>query len=494
MSGTIRTLAVVALFAFAVVQAAFAAPAELSLFCAAGIRTPVERVAGEYKKEMDVDVRPQYGGSGQLLASIELAKKGDLYVAADDSYVALGKEKGLLAEVIPLATQHPVIVVAKDNPKKIKSLDDLLATDGRIALADPDQAAVGKVVRDLLTPKGQWDGLAKKAAVLKPTVNDIANDVVIGSADAAIVWNTTAAMYPKLEVVNDPLFEKADEQVSICVLTTSESPTEALRFARYLSAGDRGLKAFKDNGFVPAAGDTWEATPKITLYCGALNRVGVKDTIAKFQEREGCEINTVYNGCGILVAQMKAGQIPDAYLACDISFVPPVADLFVTPKTITEVPIVIAVPKGNPKNIKSVEDMTHEGLKIGLCHGELSSVGALTKAMLTKAGLYDKVHANTVTETPTADTLVNELQLGSLDAVIVSRANVMAVQDKLDFFPIPDFTAIQPFTVGKKSEHAQLAMRLRDALTSEDSRKIYEKSGFIWRADDKEAKSENATK
>ena len=487
MQSRMRFLCVAMLCAAVGVSAA-AAPAELTLYCAGGIRIPVDRVIAEYKKERNIDVRVQYGGSGQLLASIELVKRGDLYVAGDDSYVELGHTKGLLAESIPLATQRPVILVAHGNPKNIKSLANLLTMDGRIALASPDQAAVGKVVRDLLVKSGQWEALSKKTAVLKPTVNDIANDVLLGSADAAIVWDTTAAQYPKLEAVHDALLDGAQQPVSVCILVNSERPTEALRFARYLAARDRGLKAFRESGFVPVAGDVWAETPSVTLYCGALNRVGVKDTIAKFQEREGCHINTVYNGCGILVAQMKTGQSPDAYLACDRSFVPPVADLFLEPMTITEVPIVIATPKGNPKNIKTVEDLTRPGLKIGLCHAQQSSVGALTKAMLVKTGLYERVYANTRSETPTADTLVNQMQLGSLDAVVVSRANVMSVKDKVDFFPIPDFAAEQPYAIGKQTQHAQLVTRLRAALLSAESRQIYEKNGFIWRVPEKQSK------
>ena len=468
-----------------------AAVTELTLYCAAGLRIPVDRVVGEYKRDHAIEVRLQYGGSGQLLANIELAKRGDLYLAADDSYVVLGRKNGLLTEAIPLATQRPVIVVAKGNPRKINGMEDLLTTEGRIALANPDQAAVGKVVRDLLTKSGQWEALAKKVAVFKPTVNDTANDLLIGSADAAIVWDTTAAMYPQLEVVHAALLDQAQQQVSICVLRASDQPTAALRFARYLAANDRGLKAFKDNGFVPVPGDVWEEEPTVTLYCGALNRIGVKDTIARFEQREGCRINTVYNGCGILVSQIKAGQVPDAYLACDTSFVPPVADLFLAPLTLTEVPIVIATPKGNPKNIKTVEDLTRAGLKIGLCHAEQSSVGALTKRMLTRAGLYEQVHANTRSETPTADTLVNQMQLGSLDAVVVSRANVAAVPDKVDFVPIPGFSAVQPYTISKQTPHAYLVTRLREALTSTSSRQTYEKCGFIWRVSENHDKQSN---
>ena len=49
-----------------------------------------------------------------------------LYLAADESYIRLARQQGLLAEAIPLARMRPVVAVAKGNPKNVRTLDDLL--------------------------------------------------------------------------------------------------------------------------------------------------------------------------------------------------------------------------------------------------------------------------------------------------------------------------------------------------------------------------------
>ena len=54
--------------------------------------------------------------------------------------------------------------------------------------------------------------------------------------------------------------------------------------------------------------------------CGAMLQPALRETLAAFADREGVELDLVYNGCGILVAQMRSGRIPDAYFACDQSF------------------------------------------------------------------------------------------------------------------------------------------------------------------------------
>src|SRR5206468_6811110 len=110
----------------------------LIVYCAAGIKPPVEAVAREYERLYGVRVQLQYGGSGTLLSNLRVAGKGDLFLAADESYLDLARTNNLLAEVLPLAQMLPVIAVAKGNPKSIREISDLLREDVRVALANPD--------------------------------------------------------------------------------------------------------------------------------------------------------------------------------------------------------------------------------------------------------------------------------------------------------------------------------------------------------------------
>ncbi|HEY3322119.1 MAG TPA: molybdate ABC transporter substrate-binding protein [Planctomycetota bacterium] len=455
----------------------------LILYCAANMQPQMNAIIPAYEKEFGVTVQAQYGGSGQLLSNLEVSRRGDLFLAADTSYITLARQKNLIAEVFPLARMRPVILVPKGNPKKLQSVDDLLKEDVRVALANPDQAAIGQTIRRLLSKSGQWDALAKHAAVLKPTVNDLANDVKLGSADAAIVWDTTARQYPDLDAVPSPVFDQAVQDVTLAVLCSSEQPSAAIRFARYVNSPEHGQQTFKKDGYELIEGDTWAPQPEIVFYSGAVNRTAIDHTIAQFEQREGCRVNRIYNGCGILVSQMKTQQKPDAYLACDISYVPPVADLFLEPKMISETAIIIAVPKGNPKGVQGLNDLIKEGVRVGLANPPQSTLGALTKTMLEEAGLYEKLLNNVRTQTPTADVLVNQAVLGTLDAVIVYEANVSQVRDKLDIIRIPSRKAVQPFAIGKQSSHKRLVERLRNAICSDVSRKHYESLGFQWRAE-----------
>lgn len=455
----------------------------LLVFCAAGIKPPVEAVARAYEQAFGARVQLQYGGSGTLLSNLRVTATGDLFLAADESYVKSARGFGLLAETIPLAHQRAVIAVAKGNPKNIRGLDDLRRADVRVAAANPDAASIGRTVRALLQQAGQWAELEKRIIVFKPTVNDVANDVKIGSVDAGIVWDATARQYPELELVPVPLFDRAAETITIGVLKRSAQPAAALRFARYLGANDKGLKQFAQFHYEPVAGDQWAETPEIVLFSGAMLRPGIEKTLKEFEEREGCRITTVYNGCGVLVAQMRAGQRPDGYFSCDTSFMKSVADLYRDPVNVVDNQLMILVQKGNPKKIQTVQDLTQPGLRVGLPHHEKSAMGNIAWKMLVEMKLYDAIGPNLKVESPTGDFLVNQLRTGSLDAIIACHSNWTGVREHLYAVPIeyPLARMTQPYAVGHETRFKQMMSRLQDALTSATSRERFEAEGFGWR-------------
>lgn len=456
----------------------------LLLYCAAGIKPPVDQIAAQFETEIGAAPQIQYGGSGTLLSNLKVARKGDLYLAADDSYLLQAREEGLVREILPLAIMKPVLAFAKGNPKNIQGLQDLLRKDINIACATPDAAAVGKLTRRMLTDAGIWEELESNVKVFEPTVNGIANAIKLGSVDVGIIWDAVANQYEDIQILNVPEFKSGTQHVSIGVLKSSQRPTQALKFARYLAARDRGGKVFESMGYPSVNGDVWAEVPKVTFFSGGVNRMAIKDTLKSFEEREGVSIATVYNGCGILVAQMKAGEKPDAYFACDVSFMDSVADMFMDSMDLSKTDIVIIVPKGNPKSINTLEDLARPGLKLGLAHYEQSALGALTQRLLEKANLKDPVNENVRVQTPTADLLVNQMIAGSLDAAVVYTANTSQVRDKIDLIHIdhPAANAIQPYAVSKSSEQPYLMNRLLESLRAAESKDQFQKVGFEWLA------------
>jgi molybdenum ABC transporter molybdate-binding protein len=464
----------------------------LRVFCAAGLKKPVEAIAAAFEKDTGIGVEIQFGGTGTLLSQLRIAKVGDLFLAADAGSLADARKLQVIREVLPVAVQHPVIAVTAGNPKGIHTLADVEKADVKLALPNPEAASIGKVAKLVLGAR--WELLARKAAVMKPTVTEIAADVKLGACDAALVWDSTAPQFG-LDIVRVPEISDHKEEASACVLSSSRSPAEALKFARYLSAPEKGGALFRQHCFLPTGGDAWAEKPELILYSGGVNRPAIQELVQAFASREGIDVTTVFNGCGILCAAMKTmkdstnPKFPDVYYACDVCFVPPVAEHFPEAVLLTEAEIVIAVPKGNPKGIQTLADLARPSLRVGLCNAEQSTLGFMSAGILRSMNLLDSVMKNASSQVPTGDFLVNQLRTGSLDAAIVYRTNLQTQSEHFDAIPLPadKAKAIQPFAVRKDSPHRMLGYRLLDYLKA--NRASFEKVGFVWRGDTAPVKS-----
>jgi molybdenum ABC transporter molybdate-binding protein len=464
---------------------------ELFVYCAAGMRLPMEQIAGRYQEEFGVQVRLQYGGSNSLLSQIEVGKVGDLYLAADDSYLQIAKRKSLLAESFHIARMRPVIVVPQNSPVQVQNVEDLIREDVRVSLANPDQAAVGNLVRASLLPTGQWDALAaavRARGVFKPTVNEVANDVLLGAVDAGIVWDAVAIQHEQLKTVRSAELSKQSVLVGIGLLQTSKVPQQALHFARFLSAQDRGLKVFREHGYEPVEGALWSDDPQITLFAGAVNRQALEPIVEAFQQRHGVEVSTVYNGCGILTAQMRAieqnslGGFPDVYMACDTYYMETVDQLFQNKVNISDTPIVIAVQAGNPKNIASLADLSTPGIRVAIGQPDQCTIGVLTRRLLESEGTYASIlENNVVTQTATSSLLIPSVATGSADAAIVYLTDAKAESEKVDVVTIdsPLAKAVQPLGIAASSKQKQLARLLFEEVSR--AQEDFENAGFRWR-------------
>jgi ABC-type molybdate transport system substrate-binding protein len=483
---------------------------DLVLLCAAGPLKAVQEICAEYEREYGVKVSIEPDNSGRLLSRLRAApERADLYLASDESFVRDAKREKLVAEVLPVVGQHAVVAVAKGNPRKIHALDDLLRDDVRVVLPNAKVTAVAESVERALSGTGRWQtlldrqGAAGSRVSSVGTVTEAAQAVKIGAADASFVWDATARQF-EIEIVELPeLQTRTREQVVLGVVAASSRPTAALQLARYLTARDRGEKVFQKYFYevLPDA-DVWEPRPALTLMAGAMLRPGIDDLVKSFQAREGVQINTIYDGCGVLVAQMKAmrsgqagpsARFPDAYFSCDVSFMNKVQQWFEASTVISRNDMVLCVPKGNPKKVKSIEDLARPDLRIGLGHPEKSALGALTDDLLKKLLLHDKVYGaarkTPILQTSAGDMLINQLLTGALDVIVVYRSNVVSNQKNADEhldiveMNLKDAMAIQPFAVAKETQHPYLMRRLLAAILAPESQERFRRKGFHWMAE-----------
>src|SRR5579871_4008670 len=101
----------------------------LLVYCAVAVKEPLEQTAQAYEKEFGVHIEGQFGASNTLPTNAQASGKGDLFLPADDSYLHIAHDRGVVGGIFPIAAIHPVIAVPKGNPRHITSMHDLLADD-----------------------------------------------------------------------------------------------------------------------------------------------------------------------------------------------------------------------------------------------------------------------------------------------------------------------------------------------------------------------------
>lgn len=453
----------------------------LTLFCAAGLQKPVNEIVKNYESETGRKVNVIYNGSGALLSQIQIAE-GDLYLPANDAYVQEATQKNLIAESIPTAFLTAVIVTQKDNTS-IQNVQDLTKPGIRLSFADKS-AAIGKYTRNVLAKNNLLSAIEKNITVTKPTVNNIVEDVSLGTVDATIAWDAVAHAYPNTKTIPTPIF--SPRQASITILKKSPNPTAALHFARYLTATEKGIATFKKNGFqTPEKTDQWANSPEILIFSGSMLRPAIEQTLADFQKRENCKIITVYEGCGTLISQMKAGANPAFYYSCDTTFLDQVQDRFEQGTILTSNQIIIIVPKGNPKNITNLSDLTKPNLKIGIAHPTKSALGALTQTMLKNQNLLTPLNqsGNLTILASKGDELVTQMQANALDAALIYNSNALSSEDitnncTIIHLNLPEANATQPFASAKNTNHPNLLKRLEKNLQTQQQKQSFQTHGF----------------
>ena len=149
--------------------------------------------------------------------------------------------------------------------------------------------------------------------------------------------------------------------------------------------------------------------------------------------------------------------------------------------------------KGNPKNINNLEDLSRSGLKVGIADRKKSALGALTYNMLEQEGELAALEASKNLKVLVAkgDDLVNQMQLGALDAALLYKSNAMASPSIMQHCKIimlgNDYaTAEQPYAVAEKADHAQLMVRLGEYLTTDQAKETFVKYGFKWVLEERE--------
>jgi molybdate transport system substrate-binding protein len=231
------------------------AAVRLRVFAGAASKPPAEEIALAYQKATGVEVELIFGGSGQVLAQLELTRAGDIYFPGSSDFMAKALDKGLVRPetVRDVVYLVPAITVPKGNPKAIRGLRDLARPGLRVAIADPEAVCVGlyavEILELALTP-AERAAVRRNLATYTDSCERTATAVSLRSVDAVLGWSVfdhwDAA---RLETVRLPAAQVPRVgTIPIAVAVCSGQQAEARRFVDYV-AGPEGRRVFARHGY-----------------------------------------------------------------------------------------------------------------------------------------------------------------------------------------------------------------------------------------------------
>lgn len=232
------------------------------------------------------------------------------------------------------------------------------------------------------------------------------------------------------------------------------------------------------------SGQASTATQELLLYCGAGIRPPAVDLIDAFSKEYGVKISTDYAGSETLLSKIKVARQGDLYMPGDKYYIDQAdqAGMILSHRPVSYWIPTILVQKGNPKGIKTLQDLLQPGLKVGLGDPNVCAIGKVTRKILAKNDIPPERMAQNLTfQSLTVNELGMQIQAKALDAVIVWDAMARYYGQYGDQVPLPpEKNVISAVEIGvlKFTEDRELAEKFVAFLTSERGRDIFAKHNY----------------
>jgi molybdate transport system substrate-binding protein len=191
----LRILGLIA-FCFAAALAPAAEPARIA--AASDLKFALDQIADAFRRQSGFETHIAYGSSGNFYRQIAAGAPFELFLSADESYVARLAERGLAADAgTTYAIGRIVLFTPSGSPLHAgDGLDGLRAAlaDGRVkrfAIANPEHAPYGRAAEQALRHRGLWDAV-KPRLVLGENASQAAQFAASGSAQGGLIAHSLA--------------------------------------------------------------------------------------------------------------------------------------------------------------------------------------------------------------------------------------------------------------------------------------------------------------
>lgn len=375
-------------------------------------------------------------------------RQPDAWLSLGDVEINRAKAAGLLeGEPTAFAYNSLAFLVAKGNPCKIESYEDLTKPAVRTIALPTERNSSGFYVAEALKAKGLWEALQPKLW-LTDHPSDVKTQLTAGKADVGLAYYPCMKEQQKTATEPDPsqgkveMLGRLDDEraaripILAAVAKGAKSPELGRLLVDFLlEPSNQAIWAKWDfEPVVPSEADKLVKTA-LTMSCGAGLRPYMDPAIAAFRKtRPDVKIDVNYAGSGCLLSQLTFAKRGDLYIPGEEFYMAQAREKgYVSEdRVIGYLEPVLLVAAGNPKGIQGIEDMARRELRVGLGNTEVTAAGRVAKTLLERAGLWEGVQAGLDVEVGNVPELANSVQIGSVDVAVVWNITATPVAEKCD--------------------------------------------------------------
>jgi molybdate transport system substrate-binding protein len=226
--------------------------------------------------------------------------------------------------------------------------------------------------------------------------------------------------------------------------------------------------------------------PALSVFAAAGAKPALDEIAWRFEDKYDIIVEINYGGGGEVLNQMILTHSGDVYFAPEQSFMATAVEKqAVFPETIQSIAYmipVIAVARGNPRNITTLADLARPGIRVAVTRPETTLLGKYAPGIFKKAGLADAIAENIVTEAARPDSLLTALVMGQADAGILWHFYQLQAPDEIEIIYLaPEQltgigemqAAVSVYSRNKKTAHQFISF-----ITSSDGQEVFKEFGY----------------
>ena len=199
--------------------------------------------------QIDPAATYNFAGSDDLATQITEGAPADVFAAASTKYPDQLYDEGLVDKPEVFATNRLVLIVPKDNPADIQSVDDLRNPDVKLVIG-AEGVPIGDYTRTVLENMGATDVLDQVVSE-EDDVKGVVGKVSLGEADAGFVYVTDVKpVEDKVTAIELPAEAQAKVQYEIAVVKDAPHHDAAHQFVEQVLSED-GQAKLQAAGFGP---------------------------------------------------------------------------------------------------------------------------------------------------------------------------------------------------------------------------------------------------